>query len=55
MSVDFPDPFGPTRPMTPVAGSSTVSRSRAVIGPKRRVSAVVATMDMRCLMTDGCE
>ena len=49
MSVDFPDPFGPTRPMTPAAGSSTVSRSRAVIGPNRRVRSVVVTTDMRCL------
>ena len=46
MRVDFPDPFGPTRPMTPAAGSSTVSRSRAVIGPNRRVRSVVVTTDM---------
>ena len=51
MSVDFPDPFGPTRPMTPAGGSSTVSRSRAVICPNRRVSPVVATTDMPFLVT----
>ena len=50
MRVDLPDPLGPTRPMTPAAGSSTVSRSRAVIGPKRRVSPLVVTTDMGCLL-----
>ena len=50
MRVDFPEPFGPTRPMTPAAGSSTVSRSRAVTGPNRRVSSVVVTMDIRGLV-----
>ena len=45
MSVDLPEPLGPTRPTTPPPAISRSSSRTATMSPKRRVSLSVLMTD----------